>query len=349
MTITRKSLLIGATLALAVLVLVVVVRLSPWRRTGESSGLTPGSSPAPTDPIAWLEDQDVPPEPSVSLQINALDELEVLQGTPLIFSVRMANPRAANAAAINDARQRDLDSAGAQVKRGELSAAAAEPILALARRRQEVRAVSWGGPEHRWETFLYFELQPENAPSQRLSWPVTPVAVPPAASVTLDATSTVQIDLALAPAGSAAVAPGEYVIAAVMDIPSDVSLPAGQWHGRVVSSTVHLTIKPAAEPSPADTQATELRMAEFFSTTKDWNRAIEHAQRVIAVNPTSIPAHIVIGDAKEAQGDLPGALDAYRRARQFFSAQYPDAYEAPRYLDLKIARLGGQDMRRPAR
>lgn len=349
MTITRKSLLIGGALALAVLVLVVVVRLRPWRRTGENSGPPLASSPAPTDPMAWLDDQDVPPEPSVSLQIDSLDELEVLQGTPLIFSVRMANPRAANAASTNDARQRDLDSAGDQVKQGALSGAAAEPILALARRRREVRAVTWGSPEHRWETFLYFELQPDNAPARRLSWPVTPVAAPQATTVTLDATSTIQIDHALAPAGSAAVAPGEYLIAAVLEIPSDVSLPSGQWHGRVVSSTVHLTITPAVQPSPADTQATELRMAEFFSTTKDWNRAIEHAQRVIAANPTSIPAHIVVGDAKEALGDGPGALDAYQRARQFFSAQYPDSDEAPRYLDLKIARLGGQDMRRPAR
>jgi len=346
--ITRKSFVIGGALALALLILVVVVRMIPWRRTGENSGPPLASSPAPTDPMAWLDDQDVPPEPSVSLQINALDELDVLQGTPLIFSVRMANPRAANAASTNDAHQRDVDFAGEQVTRGALSAAAAEPVLALARRRREVRAVSWGSPDHRWETFLYFDLQPENAPSQRLSWAVTPVAVPQAASVTLDATSTIQIDHALAPAGSAAVAPGEYLIAAVLDIPPDVSLPAGQWHGRVVSSTVHLTIRSAVQPSPADTQATELRMAEFFSTTKDWNRAIEHAQRVIVANPTSIPAHIVIGDAKEAQGDLPGALDAYKRARQFFSAQFPDSDEAPRYLDLKIASLAGQD-KRPAR
>ncbi len=59
----------------------------------------------------------------------------------------------------------------------------------------------------------------------------------------------------------------------------------------------------------------------------------------MAANPQLIRAHIALGKAKEALGDLSGARDAFLTARRLFDEQHPDSYEAPQYLVLRIARL----------
>jgi len=52
-----------------------------------------------------------------------------------------------------------------------------------------------------------------------------------------------------------------------------------------------------------------------------------------------IRGQMIVGEAKEAQGDLSGARDTFGAALRLFDEQYPKSYEAPQYLDYKIATL----------
>lgn len=57
------------------------------------------------------------------------------------------------------------------------------------------------------------------------------------------------------------------------------------------------------------------------------------------MNDKSIPARVLIGDINEVQGDLKGALASYQAALGEFDRQYPDSYESPQYLIMKISEL----------
>lgn len=330
----------AAALVLVALILVVATRVAPrWR---SRSGAVPAATES-AGPMALLDDQEAPPEPHISLQIDAVGELETVQGTPLVFSVGLSNPRAANAASTNRVREANLTLIEGRLRSGELSAASAEPLLALARRRQGVRAVQLGGADLGWHTFLRFERQAPGAEAGPLPWTLNVVAEPAAQAVTLDADSTLAIDYALSPQASARVAPGQYSIVAVLDVPDTAPLARGQWRGRVTSGVVKLTITPrSAQLSATNQKTADMQSAEFFATTGDWRQALAFAERVVAADPSAIPAHIIIAQAKEGLGDAAGALTAYGEARRLFEEQRPDSYEAPRYLDANIDRLSEQ-------
>ncbi len=156
----------------------------------------------------------------------------------------------------------------------------------------------------------------------------------------LDATTTVQLDYALPPQAATQLQTGAYQIVAVFEVPAGLSLPAEHWRGRVISRpvTVNITAAPA-QPTTANQASTNLQRAEFFASTSDWNNALQAAQTALAANPQLIRAHIVVGEAKEALGDLSGARDAFVTARQLFGQQHPNSSEAPEYLDVKINEL----------
>jgi tetratricopeptide (TPR) repeat protein len=123
-------------------------------------------------------------------------------------------------------------------------------------------------------------------------------------------------------------------------VPAGGNLPAELWRGRVRSGPVKLKILPApAELSPEEQSQMSMEKAEFFAASGDWPSALASAQAVLAANPKVIRAHIIVGEAKEAQGDLAGARDSFAAAEGQFYEQFPNSYDAPQYLILKIATL----------
>jgi len=307
------------------------------------------AAPAAPASRADLDEQDVPPLPHLGLNINTQEDLEVLQGTPLLFTLSVANPRAANAQATNEGRERFLALIQDKVAKGEITAAAAQPALERARQKREIKVVRLGTGDQGWETFVHFEIQTEGSQPRPLDWPVKLVTAPPAKSLTLDAASNAHLDYALDPQAAAQVPAGDFVVAAVLDVPAGGNLPAELWRGRVRSGPVKLKILPApAELSPEEQSKMSLEKAEFFAATGDWPNALASAQAVLVANPKVIRALIIVGEAKEAQGDLAGARDSYAAAEGQFYKQFPNSYEAPEFLILKIASLEERLKKQPA-
>ncbi len=89
----------------------------------------------------------------------------------------------------------------------------------------------------------------------------------------------------------------------------------------------------------ADEDKPDLDFATYYHTVSNVSEALGYAQKALVSNPNSIPAYILVGDIKEAQGDLRGALTAYRKAKHEFCQQYPNSSEPPLYLIYKTSSL----------
>jgi hypothetical protein len=287
-----------------------------------------------------MEAEDVPPLPDLSLQIDSTGKLEVFRGTPLIFTVRVANQRAANAASTLQAHEAYLALIGEKLAKGEISASDAQPMLELARHKPEIKVVRLGTSDQGWETFLHFEVESAGAKPERLNWPLQMVIPPQSKSLALDATFNAQLDYALSPDAAAQVPAGDYSVFAVLEVSAAATLPQDRWRGRVVSRPVKLRISSApAQPSAAEQANMNMQRAEFFSTIKDWSSALASAAAALAADASLIRAEMIVGEAKEAQGDLSGARDAFLGAKRLFDQQHPNSYEEPQYLVYKIATL----------
>jgi hypothetical protein len=331
-----RKILVGIVVLL-VLVIAGVAVFILLRRSQPSS-----TSGPPSQPLSLLqaEAQDVPPLCDLSLQIGTAHELEVFQGTPLIFSVRVANQRAANAASLVQAHQIHLSLIEEQLAKKEISPSEAQAMTEVWRQKPDIKVVRLGTSDQGWETFLHFEVGSAGAKLERLNWAMQMVTPLQSKRLTLDATSNAQLDYALTPDAASQVPPGEYSVIAVLEVSAAATLPQDLWRGRVASQPVKLKISPIrAKPSPAEQATMNMHRAEFFSTTRDWSNALASAQAALKDDPSLIRAHMVQGEAMEAQGDLEGARGAFSQALRLFDEQYPDSYERPQYLIHRLAAL----------
>lgn len=306
----------------------VVVYLLLLERQGDRPVVAPSSTK-----------EDAPSLPNVSLQVNGEEELLIHQGTPLIFSVRLANQQAMNAAAYNEANQTLIEEIQADAASGKMSREQAEAEIAQLSRKEEIRAVYLGDERTGWEQFLRFELQLQEGKRQLLPWPLKIVAQPEKTAI-LDDENTAQLDYALEPSAATHIPVSEYRIVAMLEVPPNAKLPADRWRGRVESEPVKLRIveRPALL-AKTDEEKMNIDLARYYFTAGDMKNAIEHAQKALSLNPKSIAAYIIIGDSKETLGDLEGALAAYQSATREYYQQRPKPYEAPRYLIVKTESL----------
>lgn len=77
------------------------------------------------------------------------------------------------------------------------------------------------------------------------------------------------------------------------------------------------------------------QFARHFPSANDLGQALLAAEQTLKANPNSIFAHILVGELKEAQGDLQGALESYEAAESEFHRQYQPSCEPPDYLIYK--------------
>ena len=334
-------------IVLLVLIIAGVAAFFLLRRSQPSS--TSGS-PSQSLSLVQAEAQDVPPLPNLSLQINNAHELSVSQGIPLIFSVRVANQRAANAASFIRAHETHLSLIEEQLAKKEISTSEAQVMREVWRQKPDIKVVRLGTGDQGWETFLHFEAGSAGGKPERLNWAMQMVNRPQSKSLTLDGTSNAQLDYALTPDAAAQVPTGEYSVIAVLEVSAAATLPQDLWLGRVASEPVKLKISPApARPSAAEQASMNMQKAEYFSTIQDWNKSLASAQAALAGDPHLIRAQMIVGEAKEAQGDLSGARDAFVIAERLFNEQYPNSYERPEYLIDKIATLDERLGERPTK
>lgn len=327
----RRVLLVALTLLFLIATVVAVIS---WRDKGRgrfSSSTAHG--PASLKALTAGSGRETPARPDVSLQIDREHELTVYQGTPLVFTARLANHRAMNAAAQNLANQIHAEMLRAGVASGKIPKEKADLLLSSLQQANQIESVQLGDEGIGWDTFVRFAQVLPDGKQQLLGWALRAMKRPEATRLTLDADTKAQLDYALDPSAAAGVPAGEYHIVALVEVPADAKVARDRWRGRVESEPVLLRVaERPAQLEKSQEEKSNLDLAYFDNATGDWGLALEHAQKAIAANPHSLPATILVGQAKENQGDLKGALAAYQTAEREFYTQYPKSYEAPLYL-----------------
>lgn len=316
--------------------LVLTIFLVLWeRRRRQSTASDSRQKATPAERIASM--------PVITLQVNHTSQLTVYQGTPLILMVGIANDRARIAAAQDVSDQVYLAELQGAAARGEASPQRVQAVRARLENKPAIDSIKVGDETASWDSFVHFAQQLPDGTQQSLPWTVTLSAAPKGKSLTLDAKNDAEVDYLLAPSAASQLAVGEYQIRAVMEVSAEARLSEDHWRGRVASEPVRLTVleKPA-HLIAAEEQEWNLDFARYYQKTNDPAQALKQAQKVLAANPRSIPAHILIGEVKEGQGDLRGALEAYQIAEADFYEQYPNSYEAPLYLVYKASDLLGR-------
>jgi tetratricopeptide (TPR) repeat protein len=328
----------GVLIVLAAIVAVAWLTIPSRRqRSSQSTSATPA-------PVAGGRSARQPPPllPDIGLWVNSSERVEVRQGTPLVFSVRLANHQAMNAALANATRQPYLASIDEREQRGELTAEAAAAMRAGVGLEAAVRPIEIGGANRNWTSFVRFERFDPGA--RALDWSLRAIP-PPESSLALDARTTAEVTFVLSPEAAAQVTPGEYRVVAVIEVPAD-SGPPDAWHGLARSTPVTITVLPASagRDATAESQAARLR-ARYFAKVGDWKQSLADAERAVSLVPSSVDAHILVGEARKALGDPEGALAAFREAQRQYEAQYGGPPDEPSYIADQIYLLTRQGRR----
>jgi len=325
----KLALIFGIVAAIVVLVLIVIwyVQHRPAARSSKSQSTTAS--------VSTGQPAQLPADPDVSLDINNETELEVYQGAPLLLTVRLANQRAANAQSTNAAREAISVDVQEQLKADAITAAESQAREALSRQREGVPTLVL--PDD-WPKSIHLQVLRAGDTASQPDWPVSLLVAPDKQALVLDGTATTEAIWSLSPEAAATLAPGSWQVFAILD--TAAGAPAGAWRGRAVSQPVTVTIKPRPDSLPAaEAEQDALEVAHYHAAAAQWDKSLAAARKAAALNPNSIEAHTLIGDALSAGGDKQGAMEAYQTAMAAFNKQNKDPRHVADYLIERMHQL----------
>jgi tetratricopeptide (TPR) repeat protein len=292
--------------------------------TATSSPSTPVSGESsPTAAAAPLS-----PAPDISLEVNSLTTLDLRLGTPLLLTVRLGNQQASNALSTSAVREALAADAREKLKAGKMTAAESQAREAFAKPRETVPTLVL--PTN-WPKSVHFEVRQVGNTASQPEWPFSLLAAPAAQPMVLDGTEPATATWGLSPEAAAGLRPGSWQVEAILD--TSVLVSASTWQGRVVSAPVTLNIKPRPASAPAEEAVQDnIELAHYHAAAKQWDKSLAAARSAAQLNPNSIEAHTLIGDALAGTGDNGGAMKAFQTALTEFEKQNPNARENPEYL-----------------
>jgi hypothetical protein len=278
---------------------------------------------------AMMNDEDAPRpiEPSVAMRVNEEDETTtVFAGTPLWFSVSVANAAAVNELAASRVLARKLARLATEAVQQQARTQELPRVYADYAQRQAPAAITLGDAAKPWTTAMQFVVRDAKGGEQPLSLLLKPIGNQ-RRMAELDARRTIQTNFGGA---SADLAPGVYSVIGCLG-------NTGSWQGRACSNSVNLTVlaRPA-QLSSAQQLALDRQKARFGLLTGDYQAIETYGQNLLDADPNSVPGHIYLGEAKFLQSQWEDALHEFVTARAQFNRQNPSAVDRPKYLNARI-------------
>ena len=311
-----------------------------WYRTHTPAPAAAAGSDSSSSGEVPPEEYVYVPEPHISLRINGTHKPAVSRGTPLLFSVRVANQQAINAALLNRAHQIRWAALQEKLTQAKVRKEEVDALSDSLHRDIPIKSVELGSDNVNWADSVRFMQRMPDGKDVPLAWTLRKIGPDADKKLTLDATATAELDFGADPEEAAKLAPADYVIVAVLEVARDETFPSALWRGRVESEPVTLKVQPESRKlTAAEAVATELDYVSYFLAVHQGGAALAHAQKAVAANPNDIDAHIAVGDCKATQDDVAGALEAYEAALGQYSRQQSDSYERPTLLLSKISDL----------
>jgi hypothetical protein len=280
---------------------------------------------------AMMRDEDAPRpiEPSLALEVNEDAEAAVFPGTPVWLTVNANNAAAINEIAAAGVLAAKLARMTEDVAQGKVSPQELQRLRAVYEQRRAPAAIRLGDATHPWTAAVQFQVRDEKGGEQPLGFEVKPLGNPSSA-VELDAVNRTEVNFGTA---SANVSPGTYSIVACLGA-------TGSWQGRVCSEAVKLTLLTRPEQlTPEQQQALARQSARFGLLVGDYQAVENYGRRLVGADPSSIPGHIYLGEAKFGQQKWSEALEEFTTARAEFNRQNPKALERPQLLNARINQL----------
>lgn len=280
---------------------------------------------------AMMRDEDAPRPiaPSLAVQVNEAAEATVFPGTPVWFTVHASHASAINEIAAARVLAEKLDRLTADVAQGKGSPQELERLRAVYEHKRAPAKITLGNATHPWTAAVQFLVRDEKGGEQPLSFEVKLLGDEPS-TAELDALNSTEVDFGTATAN---VSPGTYSIVACLGA-------TGSWQGRVCSEAVKLTALARPEQlTPEQQEALARQSARFGLLVGDYQAVENYGRRLVGADPSSIPGHIYLGEAKFGQQKWSEALEEFQTARSEFNRQHPNAVERPQLLNLRISQL----------
>lgn len=238
--------------------------------------------------------------PVLTLQVNRQDNVDILQGTPLVFTVYLSG-----SSSVNPLRIGKPDSPWHTHVQLELAEGKPLPW----------KLMSLGPPQ---------AIIIQSDASGKIT-----VDGKDGSEAVIDAEHQYTVEFGIGPEESAGISPGRYTVQAVLDVPF-----AGKSK-RVVSIPVVVNVQEFGKtPLTAEQELRRLiESAEFYLQAERFEDAYRLALQVKERQPKKIQSYILLGDALNGLRRDKEALEAYDYALHLSAMR--KQYEPPTYLMLR--------------
>ena len=266
--------------------------------------------------LLLIAQQDV----SVVLRINHQEKLSVYRDQPLVISLSISNPKASG----HEQWNRQADYEIAQLEQNKRNGQLSDEQYNSERQRlqagkKQVPAYSLGSASMpSWEMVKFRWIKDSKEQDINIGTKLLNSEQVPA-ELTLDANGWYRLQWGIDRTSTWQLKPGKYYLSVVID--------------RYNSNTVELEIKPIPIPvSTLNTETMQLDLARFALLCKRPDTAIVHAKKALSINPKSISALVLLGEAYIQTRNYASALQYFETALTYFNKQSPSAHEPPEYI-----------------
>jgi len=243
------------------------------------------------------------PHIDVGLGVNLGIYAEVVQGTPLLLAVTLCHLEAQEAERLR-VRTQAVEKgllAGKKELMDALRSEWQERLESLPADPVKLRAAGEGVKG--WVTL---ETQ-SNGKWSEAPWNLEPLGTVPTAEIELGA-QCVQWEFALSPESARSIEPGDLTLRARLTAQTEPKSVR-----ELVSRAARVKIVTSSSASPETRSKSTHLTGLYYLGRGDFTAAERSAREVLSANPKRAKSWVLLGRAKEGQGDKEAALEAYQK------------------------------------
>ncbi len=263
-------------------------------------------------------------EAQISLKVNDQYTETINRGEPLILTVQISYPGNMEDEQENRIIDIELEELETRLDEEEITEEEyKEEKERLEAQKKEIETPSLGTEKEPWTNVVRFQIL-VNEEWNPLDWPLELLKTNSAAPILELRSDIIVVAIyALAPKDVEGIPEGTHRVKAIT---SDAE-----------SNPVAIGVSREEDKSPSPTKLEN--NVGYFMLKGAFDQALTLIQSMLASDPRSVLAIMLMGDLQRAMGNLREALQTYELAREEFVAQDPDFWEPPRVIDAKISEI----------
>lgn len=291
--------------------------------------------------VQALKPKEPTPGPSLSLNAYGKTALTHDKREPLLLSVGLANPYAANVISSNrvlERRREELERTGVLKGMTKEERKRFDEQYKLS----EVSIFVLGSENKTIAELISFRVT--DSAGNRVRLAIRPLKVSAALKgpKMLDEKSLLHLLFGADPDILTRLGEGRYSIQAVLDTRNE----KGMWQGEVVSEPITVTVASSVKMSREEMDLRDESYGRYYLHDQGLDKVESYIQRLFGRDHESVAAWGLRGDLLDAQGKSEEALVAFKKAHELFISRHRDLRREygsnppePRYLLMRIQDL----------